>query len=87
MTSFDRRTGLLPDLIAETIIATQAPTLSEYARAWFIRDTDNRMRRLYQRRPSFKKLLERDQTPNTAYAFISHWLNSFCKNQTKYMAL
>jgi hypothetical protein len=84
MDNFDRKTALMPDLIAENIIDSTQSTLNNEQKEWFISHASKRMRKCYKLNEPFRRMLNRDTTPDTAYAFINHWLKSFTADPNRY---
>ena len=82
--NFDKKTALLPELVAQYVISKRSPKLSNDEVNWFISHTDKRTRKSYEKNPTFANQLNSNKGKDYLIGFINHWLDSYEKNPQKY---
>lgn len=79
MNEFDKRTALLPALIAQTVIDSRQPhSLSEAQQQFFCDFCDRRIRHLYKVNRKWRRQCNADGR-QLCYAFVNHWLDAYLK--------
>ena len=94
---FEKETGFLVNVIAETVMEKGPPqaerlfkaplnaTLTPELRLWFIRHCEFMALHQYAINPTWKRTLKSEKGRDFLYGFVNHWLAGLLQNPEQYM--
>jgi hypothetical protein len=81
---FEKRTSILPRVIARTCIDQREHHLSADAVQWFVDHTDAWVRWFHANNAKWRRLLESDRGRDQLYVWVNHWLDAFQSDIERY---
>lgn len=80
---FSDKTGLLPHIVAETVLAHKG--VDATAAAWFVEHVERRTVHVYNHNRDFRKRMNGAQSRDYLYMFVQHWLDGYIKSPEAYV--
>jgi hypothetical protein len=83
---FEKRTAIMPDVVAETVLGRMDHELTPAQCEWFVKHTDVWTRWFHANDSQWKRSLERNDNRgrDRLYSFVEHWAYAFRKDPALY---